>query len=252
MAEFGSVSPAPGEVPSAPGGRPRRRVRPVRSPVRRRVALSSVAALLAAALLAGITACGGPDLPVYWEAPEFSLVDQEGDTLRASELRGAPWVASFIFTNCTGVCPLISARMALLRDRLAEEERLGEEVRLVSFSVDPARDTPEALRRYAEGFGGSPPDEWAFLTGTPPGEVRALIQEGFRLSVGQPPTDSATRATGDSAADHESAHGEDVDYQVLHSPRLLLVDARGRVRGTYDSREGDVVDRVLADLDRLR
>lgn len=211
-----------------------------------------VTALFAAALLAGTVACGSPDLPVYWEAPEFSLVDQEGDTLRASELRGSPWVASFIFTNCTGVCPLISARMALLRDRLAEEDRLGGDVRLVSFSVDPARDTPEALLAYARGFGGSAPDEWAFLTGTPPGDVRALIQEGFRLSAGAPPTDSAIHATGDSATDHESARGEDADYQVLHSPRLLLVDARGRVRGTYDSREDDVVDRILADLDRLR
>lgn len=212
----------------------------------------TVAALFAAVLLAGTAACGGPDLPVYWEAPEFSLVDQQGDTLRASELGGAPWVASFIFTNCTGVCPLISARMALLRDRLAEEDRLGGEVRLVSFSVDPARDTPEVLRRYAEGFGGSPPGEWAFLTGTPSGDVQALIQEGFRLSASAPPTDSTRHATGDSAPDHESAHGADVDYQIVHSPRLLLVDAGGHIRGTYDSREGDVVDRVLADLDRLR
>lgn len=237
----------PRSVSVARGGRAHRRVGPVRSPVRRGGALLSVAALLA-----GIAACGGPDLPVYWEAPEFSLVDQEGDTLRASELRGSPWVASFIFTNCTGVCPLISARMALLRDRLAEEERLDGEVRLVSFSVDPARDTPEALRRYAEGFGGSPSDEWAFLTGTPPGDVQALIQEGFRLSASAPPTDSAVHATGDSAPDHESAHGADVDYQIVHSPRLLLVDTGGRIRGTYDSREGDVVDRILADLDRLR
>lgn len=240
------------EVPLTSDGRRRRRRpgRPVRGPVRRRGALPSAAALFAAALLAGTAACGGPDLPVYWEAPQFSLVDQEGDTLRASELRGSPWVASFIFTNCTGVCPLISARMALLRDRLAED--LGGGVRLVSFSVDPVRDTPEVLRTYAEGFGGSPPGEWAFLTGTPAGEVRTLIQQGFRLSVGAPPTDSATHAMGDSGTDHESVRGEDVDYQVLHSPRLLLVDARGRVRGTYDSREGDVVDRILADLDRLR
>lgn len=188
-------------------------------------------AALAGSLAFG-AACHGSDLPVYWDAPEFALVDQTGDSLRRSDLLGRPWVASFIFTNCTDVCPLISARMALLRDRL-DRELPGHDVRLVSFSVDPARDTPEVLGRYAEGFGGSPPGEWAFLTGTPPGAIQDLIQEGFRLTAGAAPADSS-------------------DYQIVHSPRLLLVDARGRVRATYDSREADVVDRILADLRRLR
>lgn len=65
------------------------------------------------------SACGGPDdreeLPVLWEAPEFALVDQTGDTLRAGELEGTAWVAHFFFTNCEGVCPMTTARMKELR-----------------------------------------------------------------------------------------------------------------------------------------
>ena len=175
------------------------------------------------------------DLPVYWTAPEFALLDQRGDTLRTADLKGTRWIASFVFTNCTSVCPLITQKMATLRDALAAEGVLGDEVRLVSITVDPARDTPEVLREYAGRFGGSPPDEWAFLTGEPPEAVRAMIQEGFRLAASLPP-------------EHEHGGG---DYQVMHSPRLVLVDASGQVRGLYDTREPDAIERLRADLRAL-
>lgn len=172
------------------------------------------------------------ELPTYWEAPEFALVHQQGDTLRTADLRGKPWVASFVFTNCTSVCPLITQKMAGMRDSLAAEGVLGEEVRLVSFTVDPARDTPEVLRAYAGKFGGSPPEEWAFLTGEPPEAVRTMIQEGFKLTASAPPG-------------HE--HGGE-NYQVMHSPRILLVDAQGQVRGLYDTTEPDAMERLGTDL----
>lgn len=175
------------------------------------------------------------ELPVYWPAPEFALVDQLGDTVRTGDLRGTVWVASFVFTNCTGVCPLITAKMARVRDTLAAAGPLGGEVRLVSITVDPARDTPEVLRRYAERFGGSPPKDWAFLTGEPPEAVRRLIQDGFHVSAWIDTT-RLDRAT---------------NYQVQHTPRIMLVDRDGRARGTYDATEYDALDRVIADLGTL-
>lgn len=190
-----------------------------------------VPALLTATIFTG---CAESDssLPVYWDAPEFALTDQEGGTLSTEDLRGKVWVASFVFTNCTGVCPLTSQQLAHLRDSLRDEGLLGGEVRLVSFSVDPARDTPAALREYAEQFGGSPPEEWAFLTGNPPEAVRGMIQEGFKLTATMP-----------SEHQHESG-----DYQVMHSPRLVLIDAFVQVRGVYDTSEPDVMERLRGDL----
>lgn len=195
--------------------------------------------VLAAGLL--VIGCGGDgdpdrDLAVLWPAPEFALVDQEGDSLRAADLRGDVWVASFVFTNCTGVCPLITARMARLRDSLAADGLLGEEVRLVSFSVDPARDTPEALRDYADRFDAGPPPGWAFLTGSPPERVRDMIQEGFKLTAVAMPAGPADTLAG---------------YQVSHSPRLVLVDREGRVRGTYEATDPVAVDSLLGDVRRL-
>lgn len=173
------------------------------------------------------------ELPVLWPAPEFQLTDQSGGTLSRADLAGKPWVAGFIFTHCTDVCPLITARMGALRDSLAAARLLGRNVRLVSFSVDPARDTPEVLMEYAGRFGGSPPSEWAFLTGDDPDSIRSMIQKGFHLTAAVP-------------GGHAS-HG----YQVMHSPRVLLVDAEGSVRGHYDTRESAFVRLLLADLRTL-
>ncbi|MGH2599771.1 MAG: SCO family protein, partial [Dehalococcoidia bacterium] len=128
------------------------------------------------------------------------------------------------------------SRMARLRDSLAAAKLLGAHVRLVSITVDPARDTPDVLRRYAARFGGSPPDHWAFLTGEPPETVRRLVQQGFKVTAALDPV-----AQPDPAA----------SYQVQHTPRIMLVDRTGRVRGTYDATEPGVVATVIADLQVL-
>lgn len=197
------------------------------------VAIVSTGAAIAVWILVG--ASRRAELPVYWEAPEFTLVNQLGDTVRTRDLHGTVWVVSFIFTNCTGVCPVITTRMALLRDSLKSAGLLGREVRLVSITVDPGRDRPDVLRRYAERFGGSPPDQWAFLTGTPPEAVRQLIQEGFRV----------TAVFDEAQADPAT------NYQVQHTPRIMLVDRKGQLRGTYNATEPDASDRLIADLGAL-
>lgn len=192
-----------------------------------------------AALWLLASACGGPPdgdgLPVLWEAPDFALVDQRGDTLRTADLQGTAWVAHFFFTSCEGVCPATTARMAGLRDSLAADGRLGNEVRLVSISVDPARDTVAALRAYAARFGGSPPSEWAFLTGASPEAVRRLLQEGFRVTAGPAPAEPDA----------------DAAYQVNHSPRLELIDPEGRIRATYDATDPGAIEQLRSDLGKV-
>ena len=195
--------------------------------------------LAGALLVLAAGACGGPGaderLPTLFEAPDFTLVDQTGDTLRSAELAGQAWVAHFFFTNCQGVCPVTTARVAELRDSLAADGVLGDGVRLVSISVDPARDSVAALHDYAARFGGSPPSEWAFLTGASSASIRRLLQDGFKVMAHASPP----------AADTSG------DYQVNHSPRLEMVDREGRVRGVYDATDADAISRVLSDLEAL-
>lgn len=208
-------------------------------PSKGRPSLPAIAVPLLAACLALLgSACGGrasgEEPPVLWEAPDFRLVDQTGDTLRTADLEGTAWVAHFFFTSREGVCPMTTGRVAGLRDSLAADGLLGGKVRLVSLSVDPARDTIAALREYAARFGGAPPSEWAFLTGSSPEAVRRLLQDGFKVT-----------ASGPSASDTAT------NYQVNHSPRLELVDHEGRVRGTYDATEPGAIDSLRADLEAI-
>ena len=200
-----------------------------------------VAGLTAAtlALLGGFVAwraTRSQALPVYWPAPEFALVDQDADSVRLADLHGTVWLASFIFTHCTDFCPRVTQEMAWLRDSLRADGLLGRKVRLVSFSVDPARDTPEVLHAYAVRYGGSPPLEWAFLTGGPPERVLRMIEGGFHLTARVMPVEPADTIAG---------------YQVMHSLRFALVDRHGRVRGTYQATESEALETLWGDLRML-
>jgi protein SCO1/2 len=136
-------------------------------------------------------------------------------------------VADFIFTQCAGACPAMSARMARLR------REVPPGVRFVSFTVDPTTDTPEVLTRYAQRFGAD--GDWLFLTGAP----RALYDlsvGGFKLAAMEVPP--AERAPGG-------------DGPFLHSAKFVLVDAEGVVRGYYDSDDEDALRALVADVGAL-
>jgi protein SCO1 len=181
-------------------------------------------------------------LPVYWTAPEFQLLDQDSVSFASSQMTGSIWLASFVYTNCPDVCPLVTQRMAALRDTIAAQDELRGKVRLFSISVDPARDRPSVLEEYAQRFRAVKPD-WIFLTG-PTDVVLPLINEGFHLSTIHPQVHDA----------HEQEHRHDSiagDYMVSHSDRIVLIDRDRQVRGTYPSSDPDALRRLRADLRRL-
>jgi len=163
---------------------------------------------------------GDEPLPRLWAVPRFSLVDQDGRTRTADELRGSVWIADFIFTHCTSVCPVLTARMVQVQ-RAVGDPRL----RFVSFSVDPGRDSPEALREYARRWA---PDEtrWMLLSTTQ--ESLAAVAAGMKTFVEPQPDPNAT----------------------LHTSEFFLVDAEGRVRGLYDT-DGDSFAQLVPDARRL-
>jgi cytochrome oxidase Cu insertion factor (SCO1/SenC/PrrC family) len=206
-----------------------------------------------------------PRLPVYGALPDFALVERSGRPVRRSDLEGKLWVASFIFTNCADECPPMTAEMA----RLQADVAAVEDIRLVSITVDPERDTPAVLSRYAERFTANP-ERWLFLTGDKEAIYR-LAREGFHLgiveateAVQSPPVKEPAFETSGQALDHEpyssqtqiprwlpsiapspafANHGRTPD--ILHAARFVLVDRRAQIRGYYESREA-------ADLHRLR
>jgi protein SCO1/2 len=163
----------------------------------------------------------------YGSVPEFSLVERSGKPTTLADLRGSIWIADFIYTTCADTCPLQTAEMA----RLQEEWKDRPGVKLVSFSVDPEKDTTEVLSSYAEHYKADAL-RWLFLTG-PKEEIGRLVQEGFRLSA------VALSADGD------------VGSVIMHSPRFVLIDKQAEIRGYYDSRDPAAIDRLKKDAAAL-
>lgn len=168
----------------------------------------------------------GEPLGDYGVVPEFALVERSGRPLGRGDLAGRPWVANFIFTRCPGICPTLSKGMAEL------ERRVEARARLLSITVDPAHDDPTALTEYAGRFHASK-DGWLFATGEPEA-VRSLVSKGFHLAIAESPLGE-----------------KDPDGPITHSDRVALVGPDLRIRRYYRGTDGDWIERLLADLERL-
>jgi cytochrome oxidase Cu insertion factor (SCO1/SenC/PrrC family) len=158
-------------------------------------------------------------LQVFGDLPDFSLIERDRRQVTRADLRGKVWIANFIYTTCTDTCPLQSARLAALQRDLAAER----DVRFLSITVDPRRDTPVVLAKYASRYEADR-ERWWFLTGDKQAIYR-LIQEGFRLSV-EDPTESAAPATAPPPPRGASDRRAE---RLAASPRILLDGALGRL-----------------------
>jgi len=179
---------------------------------RLRIVVWSVSALVALgfAIVAGLRVFGrtGEDAPLFVVRP-FSLVDQDGRPFTSQSLRGRPWIASFVFTTCKTICPMITAQQGNVARRLRDVPA----IRFVSITVDPAHDTPDVLRAYGERQRADF-TRWTFLTGEP-AVVRRVVEGGLLQPVGE------REARPDGA------------WDIVHTGRLLLVDPDGRARRLY-------------------
>jgi protein SCO1/2 len=152
----------------------------------------------------------------YFEAPQFLLTDRSGAEVSTSDLRGKVWIASFVFTRCTMGCPQVTATMQALQTDL--DLANADDLRLVTFTVDPENDSLDKLKAYAEAFKAHP-TKWLFLTGKEKA-VRPLLQEGFKITANK-------RAN--------AKPGDEFD----HSTKLFVMDKKGLVRGTFDGMQGE-------------
>jgi protein SCO1/2 len=170
-----------------------------------------------------VNALSNRALPSYGTVPPFQLTNQDSQPFGSDKVAGKIWIADFVFTTCPGPCPIISTRMSELQKPLEKSD-----VRLVSFTVDPEKDTPEVLRVYADKL-RKQPFRWDFLTG-PLDAITSLSRDGFKLAI---------------------AAGEEPGSGPVHSTRFVLVDRRGTIRGYYDALAADGVTKLLADTNHL-
>lgn len=159
---------------------------------------------------------------------EFSAISQSGEEFNVTDLQGSWWIADFIFTHCETVCLPMTANMAKLQGML-EEEGL-DDVKLVSFSVDPDRDTPEVLTAYAEEYGADL-DRWTFLTGYDFDTIMNYSVETFKNWVAPPP------------------EGSD---QVEHGTSFFLVDPEGNIVSHYSGTRSEQMEDIVNDLKKIQ
>ncbi len=153
--------------------------------------------------------------------PDFSLRDQTDSPVTRAALDGKVWVADFIFTSCPDICPMLTARMASVAAKYVEQENL----RFVSFSVDPGTDTPLILQAYADRFGAVHPT-WRFLTGETT-EMKKVVVGGMKQLMEFAPANATAPET------------------VLHGSRFVLVDAKSIIRAYPDPKEPGQVEAYL-------
>jgi protein SCO1 len=163
------------------------------------------------------------DLPQMFPVPNASLVDETGKRVQLDAMKGNVTIYNFIFTSCTGVCPIMTNNMRQLTPLVDKEAP----VRFVSISVDPARDTPAVLARYAAAHRNDP--RWTFLTGDRQ-TVVDLSVKGFKLAAGDP-----------------TPGGE----ALLHSSRFAVADKQGVIRGYFDATDGNVPEQVARAVEQL-
>ena len=161
----------------------------------------------------------------YHRIVDFSLTNQNNETITHSDYDGHIYVADFFFTTCPSICPIMTDNMVHLQSMLKDLP----EVKLLSFSVTPDIDTPQVLQAYAEKKGVDQ-NRWNLVTGDKK-EIYNLARKSYLVV-------------------QEDGSGD--EHDMIHTENFVLVDASRRIRGFYDGTQRDAMDQILADIQILR
>ncbi|MBC2838441.1 SCO family protein [Robiginitalea sp. SC105] len=157
----------------------------------------------------------------YHRVADFSLVNQNGDTITRKDYEGHIYIADFFFTTCPTICPIMTENMAYLQEELRDQP----DILLLSHSVTPEIDSVPRLKEYALEKGVMD-EKWNLVTGD-----KKQIYELARKSY------MAVKTVGDGGP-----------FDMIHTENFILVDKEGRIRGTYDGTKREDMARLLEEL----
>lgn len=157
----------------------------------------------------------------------FSFTDQEGKTITNKDVKGKICVVEYFFTTCKGICPRLNENMT----HVYKAFRGNKDVVILSHTVDPKRDTVQAMKEYSLRFDADP-KQWMFLTGSKQ-QLYDMARYSYLIS-----------AQDDTA-------GVSIDQDFIHDNHYVLVDGDGRVRGMYDGLQTTEVDKMIKDINSL-
>ncbi len=166
-----------------------------------------------------------PDGEIAHSVPPFEFINQLGEAVSDKDIAGKIWVANYIFTSCPTICPQMTRNLQPVHDYY----RNDIEVQMLSFTVDPKRDQPERLKKFAERYNVQH-EKWYFLTGEKKALYR-LARKGFYLS--------ATEGDGDKG-------------DFIHSENVVLIDQNRRIRGIYNGTDEKAIRQLMNDINKLK
>ena len=161
----------------------------------------------------------------YHRIADFSLLNQNGDTITQENYRDKIYVADFFFTTCPTICPIMTANLVEVQAAIANDP----EVLLLSHSVTPEIDSVAQLKKYAIEKGVNDA-KWNLVTGD-----KKQIYELARKSY------LAVQEDGDGGP-----------FDMIHTENFILVDKQRRIRGFYDGTKEEEMDRLLSDIEILK
>ncbi len=162
---------------------------------------------------------------IYHKVPPFEFVAHTKDTVTHRDFRGHITVANFFFISCPTICPEMMDNLQTVQNAFYDDDV----VKIISHTVDPEHDTVQALREYAIKHDAKP-GKWYLVTGNRD-SIYHMARWGYFVTAEQgsgPPTG------------------------FVHSPNLVLVDKKGRLRGYYDGTEKKEVKQLVRDIGYLK
>ncbi len=159
---------------------------------------------------------------VWHKVRPFKLKNQFGKEVGLEDWGGKIIIADFFFTSCPSICPKLTRNMKKLQTAFKKTDSL---VRFVSFTVDPVRDTVQALKAYGDKF-GIDHDTWFMLTGDR-NELYDIALNEFKASI---------------------ASNGNIDTGVIHTDRFFLLDKERVVRGWYSGLDSVNLDKLIKDV----
>lgn len=166
---------------------------------------------------------------VWHRVADFSLANQEGMPVTWDSLKGKIIIADFFFTHCPTICPQMTLNMKRMAESIHNGQRVGDrtnkQVRFLSFSIDPERDSVERLKYWADKY-QIDPEQWWLLTGDKKVIYDIVIEE---MKVGL-------------------VDGKGIDTNFIHSDRFVLIDSNRHVRGYYSGLDKTALAKLSNDL----
>lgn len=161
--------------------------------------------------------------------PQFSLVNQQGDTVNWDKLRGKVVVADFFFTHCPTICPRLTSNMRWVQQSINNSKRVGDQtpdfLHFLSFSIDPERDSVPRLKQWADRFQVNP-GQWWLLTGDKKQIYDMAINE-MKLGV---------------------VDGQGIDTSFIHTDHFVLIDSNRHIRGYYHGLDTTSLQQLSNDI----